>query len=328
MRASVSCALVVVLLLASWCAAADDVPPRACPPGCVEPQRPQRHMRPRVTTDDAEAREYSEQSRCVLSDCSRACGHSWPRRSPLPLLPLDPSVCVLLATMLLYMHGFLAALLLPSAPRTPLASTRHPSVSMEASSIVGSLRSSLAAVLDAEPLAPDECAEVRSLCDQIVRATKQPPSAPATGSSPPAAYSSFQSAATKFEPKLTMAEVEEALYRLFNYYDANNNGRVTLDELVRGSQSIYDHAPQSEWATRQARAGARRMQRLFARAEDLCAQDDDASCVTGMISKEHFVGTLRSEFEKRIERGLSMSRAVAEIEANVPGRVAEIYGSE
>ena len=226
--------------------------------------------------------------------------------------------------MLLYVHGLLAALLLPSAPRPPLAasSLRHPSVAMEASSIVGSLRSSLAAVLDAEPLAPDECAEVRSLCDQIVRATKQPPSAPVAGAaSPPAEYSSFQSAGTKFEPKLTMAEVEEALYRLFNYYDANNNGHVTLDELVRGSQSIYDHAPQTEWATRQARAGARRMQRLFARAEDLCAQDDDASCVEGMISKEHFVGTLRSEARRHAIRNRPICHPHTRSPRNHPCRV-------
>ena len=111
----------------------------------------------------------------------------------------------------------------------------------------------------------------------------------------------------------------EALQKLFAHYDTDSDGFITLDEMLTGSSMIYDHNVQSEWATRQARAGARRMRRLFTRG---------AATVDGKISASEFVGPLQVDFDRRLERGLSVARAVAEIEANLPGEVAQLYGSE
>ena len=67
---------------------------------------------------------------------------------------------------------------------------------------------------------------------------------------------------------------------------------------------------------RQARVGSRRLQRLFAEKKKL--------------DQAQFVGILEEEFNRRIARGLSVGRAVLEIQVNMPldGMLAAEYGNE
>ena len=70
---------------------------------------------------------------------------------------------------------------------------------------------------------------------------------------------------------------------------------------------------------RQARAGARRIKRLFGGKPD------------NTLTMAEFVGVLASEYDKRLARGgLSLSRAISEVESNMPQRAiyAELYGNE
>ena len=66
----------------------------------------------------------------------------------------------------------------------------------------------------------------------------------------------------------------------------------------------------------QARVGSRRLRRLFAEKKKL--------------SQAEFVGILEEEFNRRIARGLSIGRAVLEIQVNMPleGVLAAEYGNE
>lgn len=66
----------------------------------------------------------------------------------------------------------------------------------------------------------------------------------------------------------------------------------------------------------QARVGSRRLRRLFAEKKKL--------------SQGEFVGILEEEFNRRIARGLSIGRAVLEIQVNMPleGVLAAEYGNE
>ena len=70
------------------------------------------------------------------------------------------------------------------------------------------------------------------------------------------------------------------------------------------------------WEARQARAGARRIRRLFAGA--------------AAITQAEFVDAFADEYERRMERGLSESRAVAEVLSNMPQAALfqQMYGSE
>lgn len=62
--------------------------------------------------------------------------------------------------------------------------------------------------------------------------------------------------------------------------------------------------------------GSRRLRRLFAEKKKL--------------SQEQFVRILEEEFNRRIARGLSVGRAVLEIQVNMPldGMLAAEYGNE
>ena len=203
-----------------------------------------------------------------------------------------------------------SALVLPSAPhaRAPRAATVRMA---EPSSPVAALRLALELVQGAAPLASEERAEVCSLCAQISTSASVAPAA-AAGSAPVAA-----------PPPEAMgkAAVEGALTNLFGYYDADSDGYFTIDEMVRADDAVrstYDSSMSgSAWGARQARAGMRRMRRLFAKSDS----DDD-----GRVSLGSFVGTLLGEYEKRLERGLSVATAVAEIESHMPQ--AEMYGYE
>lgn len=118
--------------------------------------------------------------------------------------------------------------------------------------------------------------------------------------------------------------VHDALVKLFSAYDTSSTGSLSLDEFTkkwvdgRGSsgddEALTDAA--QDWEARQARAGARRIRRLFTNGED--------------VTMESFVGHFQDEYEKRIERGLSTSQATAEIVCNMPQQAlfAEMYGTE
>ena len=209
--------------------------------------------------------------------------------------------------MLHLFHVVTTALLLPASrlsPHTPSAHRRQsPSRTVvlmaEASGVVDGLRESLAAVRLASPLSPNDRAQVRRLCDQIAKAASEPVQA-----TPSAAAA--QDIAWVPSAPMDKSAVGGALERLFAYYDADKDGLITLDDMLRGGESIYDRAASTEWATRQARAGARRLRRIFSRGGS-----------DGRISQERFVSLLQLEFDRRIERGLSIARAVAEIEANL-----------
>ena len=71
------------------------------------------------------------------------------------------------------------------------------------------------------------------------------------------------------------------------------------------------------WEARQARAGARRITRVFSKKG-------------GRMTQREFVEAFSAEYGKRIQRGLPQSRAVAEILTNMPQRALfqEMYGSE
>lgn len=208
--------------------------------------------------------------------------------------------------MLLATH-FVAAFLLPasqlaSRPAAPHVQRTH----LPVCSVVGDLRACLESVKASAPLPASEREEVLHLCEQIAvlaganTAASRPPTAPAAPSAP------FSSPA--------VSDVVQALTKLFNTYDTDNDGYITMTEMMAGVKR--ESVPQNEWSKRQARAGARRMRRRFSK--------------TGKISLKEFVSTMSAEFAKRIERGLAISVAVAEILANLPERAiyAEVYGSE
>ena len=71
------------------------------------------------------------------------------------------------------------------------------------------------------------------------------------------------------------------------------------------------------WEARQARAGARRITRVFSKKG-------------GRMTQREFVEAFAADYDKRIQRGLPQSRAVAEILTNMPQRALfqEMYGSE
>ena len=126
----------------------------------------------------------------------------------------------------------------------------------------------------------------------------------------------------------TPDSVAGALVKLFNAYDRDATGFIALETLTSrwASERMDDYTSnygeqQTNWEARQARAGARRIERLFAQS---------AASNGGKVPMSEFVGKFMSEYDKRIERGLPEGRAVAEINCNLPQRAvfAEMYGSE
>ena len=108
--------------------------------------------------------------------------------------------------------------------------------------------------------------------------------------------------------------VVDALTKLFKAFDSNGDGFVTLSSMLLADRSAA--ATGGEWESRQARVGSRRLRRLFAEKKKL--------------SQEQFVRILEEEFNRRIARGLSVGRAVLEIQVNMPleGMLAAEYGNE
>jgi len=202
------------------------------------------------------------------------------------------------------------ALLLPGS-LVPLRQARCSAVTMGATD---SLREALQAVKSSAPLSSADFAEVRRLCDDIVSAA-----APVGGpSSSPTNIGEWQSTRGSSRD-IAKAEIGVALTKLFAHYDSKNDGVISLNQALAGTSVMGLGSVSTDWAARQQRAGARRMRQIFARAE---------TTADGRVSQDDFVGMLTAEFDRRIERGLSTARAVAEIEANLPGEVAELYGSE
>lgn len=120
----------------------------------------------------------------------------------------------------------------------------------------------------------------------------------------------------------TINSVGGALSELFDRYDTSRKGYITLTEFTSTWTAGNAYEASGEWEARQARAGARRIQRLFGcNGPDGCAVD---------VSKEDFVTHFQRDYEKRLSRGLSERRAIAEIICNIPQRAlyAEMYGSE
>ena len=124
--------------------------------------------------------------------------------------------------------------------------------------------------------------------------------------------------------KVKPGTVRAALVKLFKSYDSKATGVLSLDAFYQkwsedtSWQNTLSAGP-SDWGARQARAGARRIKRLFGGKPD------------NTLTMAEFVGVLESEYDKRLARGgLSLSRAISEVESNMPQRAiyAELYGNE
>ena len=123
------------------------------------------------------------------------------------------------------------------------------------------------------------------------------------------------------------SSVAGALVKLFDALDSDASGVITLKSFqaswLAGRTGGYTTGSRrdAKWEARQAAAGSRRISRLFS---------SSAAGNRGKVSRDEFVTTLKGEYDKRMERGLSDSRAVAEITSNMPQRAlfAEMYGSE
>jgi hypothetical protein len=118
--------------------------------------------------------------------------------------------------------------------------------------------------------------------------------------------------------------VEGALVKLFNSYDTTRKGYITLDEFTSAWVAGREYADHNTWESRQARAGARRIRRLFQ-----C--EGPTGCLVD-VTKETFVGIFGDYYAKRLEHGAlaSSTAAISEILCNIPQRAlfAEMYGSE
>jgi len=159
----------------------------------------------------------------------------------------------------------------------------------------------------------------RAKAGELLRAAG-PPSVAAPAAPAPA------STAANFAPTPTPDSVEAALIRLFDSYDQTKSGAVALDaftsrwvsERMRTVSRENDlTGTERTWEARQARAGARRITRLF-------------KGQGGRMTQKQFVEAFIVDYDKRIAKGLPESRAVAEILTNMPQRALfqEMYGSE
>lgn len=121
----------------------------------------------------------------------------------------------------------------------------------------------------------------------------------------------------------TVENVPDALSELFDRLDTSRQGSITLTDFTSTWTAGHENKEYGgQWEARQARAGARRIRRLFGcDGPDGCATD---------LKKEDFVSHFQGEYDKRMARGLPERRAVAEILCNIPQRAlfAEMYGSE
>ena len=120
----------------------------------------------------------------------------------------------------------------------------------------------------------------------------------------------------------TVDTVAGALEELFNSYDTDRKGYITLSDFTSTWTAGRDvDGTDGEWEARQARAGARRIRRLFSCDPEGCAVD---------VTKAEFVDHFQTDYDKRMTRGLAERRAVTEILCNIPKRAlfAEMYGSE
>ena len=160
----------------------------------------------------------------------------------------------------------------------------------------------------------------RAKAAELLRAAGPPSVATAPAAPAPA------STAANFAPTPKPDSVEAALIRLFDSYDQTKSGAVALDaftsrwvsERMRTVSRENDlTGTERTWEARQARAGARRITRVFSKKG-------------GRMTQREFVEAFAAEYGKRIQRGLPQSRAVAEILTNMPQRALfqEMYGSE
>jgi len=175
------------------------------------------------------------------------------------------------------------------------------------------------AQLDAFARSLEQKRDRRKKAAELLRAAG-PPTIATTQSTPAPA------SAENFAPTPKPDSVEAALIRLFDSYDQTKSGAVALDaftsrwvsERMRTVSRENDlTGTERTWEARQARAGARRITRVFSKKG-------------GRMTQREFVEAFSAEYGKRIERGLPQSRAVAEILTNMPQRALfqEMYGSE
>ncbi len=175
------------------------------------------------------------------------------------------------------------------------------------------------AQLDAFARSLEQKRDRRKKAAELLRAAGPP--TVATISSTPAPAS-----AENFAPTPKPDSVEAALIRLFDSYDQTKSGAVALDaftsrwvsERMRTVSRENDlTGTERTWEARQARAGARRITRVFSKKG-------------GRMTQREFVEAFAGDYGRRIERGLPQSRAVAEILTNMPQRALfqEMYGSE
>ena len=160
----------------------------------------------------------------------------------------------------------------------------------------------------------------RAKAAELLRAAGPPSVAIAPSTPAPA------STAANFAPTPKPDSVEAALIRLFDSYDQTKSGAVALDAFTSRwvSERMRTVSRENDltgtdrtWEARQARAGARRITRVFSKKG-------------GRMTQREFVEAFAAEYGKRIQRGLPPSRAVAEILTNMPQRALfqEMYGSE
>ena len=175
------------------------------------------------------------------------------------------------------------------------------------------------AQLDAFARSLEQKRDRRKKAAELLRAAG-PPSV-ATAPTQPAPAS-----AENFAPTPAPDSVEAALIRLFDSYDQTKSGAVALDaftsrwvsERMRTVSRENDlTGTERTWEARQARAGARRITRVFSKKG-------------GRMTQREFVAAFAADYGRRIERGLPQSRAVAEVLTNMPQRALfqEMYGSE
>ena len=175
------------------------------------------------------------------------------------------------------------------------------------------------AQLDAFARSLEQKRDLRKKAAELLRAAG-PPTIATTQSTPAPA------SAENFAPTPKPDSVEAALIRLFDSYDQTKSGAVALDaftsrwvsERMRTVSRENDlTGTERTWEARQARAGARRITRVFSKKG-------------GRMTQREFVEAFAADYAKRIQRGLPPSRAVAEILTNMPQRALfqEMYGSE
>ena len=175
------------------------------------------------------------------------------------------------------------------------------------------------AQLDTFAKSLEERRDRRKKAAELLRAAGPPTIATAPATPAPAS-------AENFAPTPKPDSVEAALIRLFDSYDQTKSGAVALDaftsrwvsERMRTVSRENDlTGTERTWEARQARAGARRITRVFGKKG-------------GRMTQREFVEAFAADYGRRIARGLPPSRAVAEILTNMPQRALfqEMYGSE